>query len=304
MNEAYENYALLTHYLFIFISLATTSLVYALIFIKLKHRTNDAGSRGGLFAPSDQQKLTAGTPTTTQGPSVADVTQETAVGKHHPAFLVYPVVYVVCTLPLAAGRIATMAGAPVPVGYFLAAGALISCNGFLDVLLWGTTRRSVIFGAVDDADALGLETFTFMRTPHDRKFGNMVWVEAAGEAERGRDAAAAAGSQNSGGSGSGFWERLLRGPGGWRELGRKQGRDAGRPATRRAEQRSISQESLRSSAARVDGMHGIQMDLVTTVVVEVDPDHGGGTAASRMRQDSASSLRSGVEKHSMRSERL
>ncbi|CAK7228908.1 hypothetical protein SCUCBS95973_007040 [Sporothrix curviconia] len=95
---------------------------------------------------------------------------------HHPGFLIYPIIYVVCTLPLALGRIATMAGAEVPLSYFCAAGALITSNGWLDVLLWGSTRRNIIFGDVGEED-VGISTFTFMRTPANRRFGNMVWVE-------------------------------------------------------------------------------------------------------------------------------
>lgn len=99
---------------------------------------------------------------------------------HHPAFLVYPLIYVLCTLPLALGRAGTLAGADVPLWYFCVAGALIASNGWLDVLLWGTTRHTIVFGPIDNTDALGLETFEFMRTPPNREFGNMVWVQGAG----------------------------------------------------------------------------------------------------------------------------
>ncbi|KAL1899584.1 hypothetical protein Sste5346_002986 [Sporothrix stenoceras] len=69
-----------------------------------------------------------------------------------------------------------MAGAEVPLSYFCAAGALITSNGWLDVLLWGSTRRSIVFGDVGEEN-VGISTFTFMRTPPNRRFGNMVWVE-------------------------------------------------------------------------------------------------------------------------------
>lgn len=105
---------------------------------------------------------------------------------HHPAFLIYPIIYVVCTMPLALGRVGSLAGANVPLWYFCVAGALITSNGWLDVLLWGTTRHTIVFGPIDNADALGLETFDFMRTPPDREFGNIVWVQGAGATEAGR----------------------------------------------------------------------------------------------------------------------
>lgn len=82
-------------------------------------------------------------------------------------------------MPLAIGRIAAMTGIHVPLGFFCAAGALIVSNGWLDVLLWGTTRHTIVFGRLEDADKLGLDTFDFMRTPSDRRFGNFVWVQGA-----------------------------------------------------------------------------------------------------------------------------
>lgn len=105
---------------------------------------------------------------------------------HHPAFLIYPLIYVLCTMPLAIGRIAAMTGVHVPLEFFCAAGALIVSNGWLDVLLWGTTRHTIVFGRLEDADALGLDTFDFMRTPSDRRFGNFVWVQGASDMPTGR----------------------------------------------------------------------------------------------------------------------
>lgn len=103
---------------------------------------------------------------------------------HHPAFLIYPLIYVLCTMPLAVGRIAAMTGVHVPLEFFCAAGGLIVSNGWLDVLLWGTTRHTIVFGRLEDAGGalgLGLDTFDFMRTPSDRRFGNFVWVQGASD---------------------------------------------------------------------------------------------------------------------------
>lgn len=177
----------------------------------------------------------------------------------HPAFLIYPIIYVVCTLPLALGRIATMAGAEVPLSYFCASGALITSNGWLDVLLWGSTRRSIIFGDVGEED-VGINTFTFMRTPPNRRFGNMVWVEGGvnnsnhnskakstknskynssrdssntsshmGTSNNSRSSSRDRGRETPIGAAGGFFgrgetvrsvrDRVMRGPHGWRALG-------------------------------------------------------------------------------------
>lgn len=40
----------------------------------------------------------------------------------------YPVIYTVCTLPLAAGRMAAMTGVDVSYAYYCLAGAAITCE--------------------------------------------------------------------------------------------------------------------------------------------------------------------------------
>ncbi|KAM5355698.1 hypothetical protein ACJ41O_002344 [Fusarium nematophilum] len=216
INDAYENLRLLTHYLFIFLSLVTTSALYIAIYLSLRRQ---AGENGVKPSPDNPRiKL-----------------------NHNPAFLVYPVIYVMCTLPLALGRIATMAGAHVPMGYYCFAGTLIASNGSFDCLLFGTTRHAIVFGSKDEIDVenTGLDTFAFMRTPANR-FGNIVWIQG-GEAH----------SRGMGGVG-GWWQRL----------GHKSDKVLGV-----LHSRTLSQESLRSAAR---GEMAIQMDVVTSVAVEIE----------------------------------
>ncbi|KAF7554524.1 hypothetical protein G7Z17_g2854 [Cylindrodendrum hubeiense] len=217
MNREYENLRLLTHYLWIFIALAMTSLLYIGIFLSIRRQARSGRST----TPDDD----------------GDSTQLQL--SRNPAFLIYPVIYVLCTLPLAVGRIATMAGADVPLGYFCFAGAMISSNGFFDCLLFGTTRNVILFASkyeVDDAD-LGLKTFTFMKTPTNRRFGNVISIQ--GGRQRGEENEAV----------GGWWTWHHRGGG-------------SDPRGRRGMTRTTSQESLRGPA--------IHMDTVTSVVVEVD----------------------------------
>ncbi len=103
-------------------------------------------------------------------------------------------------------------------------------------------------------------TFAFMRTPHERQYGNMVWVEGATR----RDGEIVDTENRRSGNGVSGWlqERM-----GWRRLGL--GSSAGEPGRRGrlpGKTRSISQESLRGNNGPSD--MAIQMDLVTTVVVE------------------------------------
>ena len=94
-------------------------------------------------------------------------------------FLLYPIIYILCTAPLAAGRIASMAGNAVPLSFFCFAGSMIASAGWLDVALYASTRRSIVFsGENPPSQDTGIDTFAFMtlRTP-ERVFGNAVFVE-------------------------------------------------------------------------------------------------------------------------------
>lgn len=177
---------------------------------------------------------------------------------HHKAFLLYPVIYVVCTAPIALGRIVSMANVDVPISYFCVAGALITSNGWLDVLLWGLTRRNLLFFSGVDSEDTGLDTFTFMRTPRGRKYGNIVWVEgASGVRDRENEPAGKFGIE-----GARWGWPVSRKLEGWR----RERHEAKRQS------KTASQESLRGVVSRQTetvGM-GIQMDLVTSVVVERD----------------------------------
>ncbi|KAK5657771.1 hypothetical protein OQA88_2844 [Cercophora sp. LCS_1] len=242
INVKYETYRLVFHYLFIFISLAGTSILYTLIFLHLRRR-----------------------PASNSSPTKGRSHSSRNTNHHHKAFLLYPVIYVICTAPLAIGRIVAMVGVKVPIAYFSVAGALITSNGWLDVLLWGLTRKNLLFNSQVDSEDTGLDTFTFMRTPPGRKYGNMVWVEGAGSTLR-----------HAGGVEFGQ-PRTRKAPGwrkqatGWRRLGLpRRGETRGRAKT-------ASQESLRGGigvGAHGDDNRTIHMDMVTSVVIEKDTEVG------------------------------
>lgn len=93
-----------------------------------------------------------------------------------PLMVLYPTVYVVCTAPLAIGRIAALAGNEVSLAYFIVAGSMIACNGWLDVLLYTSTRADIVFTAYPPTEDIGLDTFAFMGK--GRMFGTVTTVEA------------------------------------------------------------------------------------------------------------------------------
>lgn len=167
-----------------------------------------------------------------------------------------------------------------PTAYFVTAGALITSNGWLDVLLWGLTRHRLLFGADVDSDEAGLDTFAFMRTPHGRRWGNMVWVEGGGGGGGGGAGGAGEGKRESGGdegAGLGRWVKRRMG---WRPL-EIAGAGAGAGAGSGGMPGGGAERSVGGAGGGGEDGLAIQMDMVTTVVVE-EAD-GDGKAWDRRR---------------------
>ncbi|OTA99689.1 hypothetical protein M426DRAFT_324942 [Hypoxylon sp. CI-4A] len=61
------------------------------------------------------------------------------------AMLAYAIVYTVLSLPLAAGRMASMSNNQLSDEYYLFAGALFTCSGWVDTVLYTITRRALLF---------------------------------------------------------------------------------------------------------------------------------------------------------------
>lgn len=92
--------------------------------------------------------------------------------------VVYPVVYVICTLPLASARMAAMGGKPPSLSRLCLAGAMITSNGWLDVLLYTLTRRIMVFSDEPPPDDNGIDTFAAFWSESPKRFGNGCKIEA------------------------------------------------------------------------------------------------------------------------------
>jgi hypothetical protein len=90
----------------------------------------------------------------------------------------YPVIYVLCTLPLATLRMYSIRNptARVTPGWFCFAGAMITSNGWMDVLLYTLTRRIMLFSDEPPNCDNGIESFG---TPWSNKttFGTQTICE-------------------------------------------------------------------------------------------------------------------------------
>lgn len=143
----YQNDRLWLHYLWIFICMFSTFLIYTFIVLFLRRRV----ASQALSAVSNAHGAT-------------------------PLMILYPFIYIVCTAPLAAGRISALAGHDVSLAYFCASGSLIACNGWLDALLYASTRADIVLTEMPPGEEVGLETFAFMGK--GQRFGNVTTVQA------------------------------------------------------------------------------------------------------------------------------
>ncbi|KKY28989.1 putative integral membrane protein [Diplodia seriata] len=123
-SDKYETERLWLHYLWIFIIEFGTVIIYALIFIYLRK----------------------------QLVSIASAHQHSTQNKVSQAaryMVLYPLTYVLLTLPLAAGRMATMTGQTLPIAYYCAAGSMMTSCGWVDAALYALTRRVLVSNEID-----------------------------------------------------------------------------------------------------------------------------------------------------------
>jgi hypothetical protein len=98
--------------------------------------------------------------------------------------VVYPTIYVLCTISLASARMASMSGHPVSLARLCLSGALVTSNGWLDVLLYTCTRRILIFSDEPPSDENGIDTFATFWIQKPKRFGGECTVESLGRARR------------------------------------------------------------------------------------------------------------------------
>ncbi|KAL2809638.1 G protein-coupled glucose receptor regulating Gpa2-domain-containing protein [Aspergillus granulosus] len=129
INENYEPIRLWTHYVWIFLAEFGTVCLYAVLWFQLRRRIKQSAILGSAHIESLRRL-------------------RRVVGY----MVIYPIAYIVLSLPLAAGRMATARGDTPSVVYFCVSGALITSSGLVDVLLYTLTRKNLILDSEPSAD--------------------------------------------------------------------------------------------------------------------------------------------------------
>ncbi|EEH47090.1 uncharacterized protein PADG_03188 [Paracoccidioides brasiliensis Pb18] len=121
IDSLYEKERLYLHYLWVFIAEFGVVLVYAAIFIIVRRRINKSKEFRGTKNPTRQR-----------------------FNRVLRIMIMYPIAYVVLSLPIAAGLMAMMRGLNAGSTYFHIAGGMMMCSGWVDAILYFFTRRRLV----------------------------------------------------------------------------------------------------------------------------------------------------------------
>ncbi|PGH29721.1 hypothetical protein GX50_07535 [[Emmonsia] crescens] len=121
IDENFDIDRLWTHYVWIFVSEFGSVVLYMLLFFRLRHQI----AQSAVLGRGQKEHLRR---------------LRRVIGY----MVLYPIAYIVLSLPLAAGRMATARGDKLSVSYFCTAGAVIASSGFVDVIMYSLTRRALL----------------------------------------------------------------------------------------------------------------------------------------------------------------
>ncbi|KAB8254446.1 G protein-coupled glucose receptor regulating Gpa2-domain-containing protein [Aspergillus pseudonomiae] len=121
LGPEHETERLWAHYLWIFLAEFGTVVFYGMLFFHLRRRMNQAA----VLRQRHQESLKR-------------------LNRVVIYMVIYPIVYLVLSLPLAAGRMSTARHIVQSRGYFAVAGSLMALSGLVDVAVYALTRRHLL----------------------------------------------------------------------------------------------------------------------------------------------------------------
>jgi G protein-coupled glucose receptor regulating Gpa2 C-term len=95
--------------------------------------------------------------------------------------VIYPVAYVILSLPLAAGRMSVSRGIVPSKTYFAVAGAFMALSGCVDVIVYTVTRRHLL---LDSDGSIPTQTYSYQRNDSKLPGTSVSTVIAAGKGKK------------------------------------------------------------------------------------------------------------------------
>ncbi|GAD96933.1 conserved hypothetical protein [Paecilomyces variotii No. 5] len=121
IDDKYETDRLWTHYIWIFLAEFGTVTLYAIMFFQLRRRIQQSAILGNAHMDSLHR-----------------------LRRVVSYMVVYPLAYLILSLPLAAGRMASARGNAPGMAYFCLSGAMMTSSGWVDVMMYTLTRKNLI----------------------------------------------------------------------------------------------------------------------------------------------------------------
>ncbi|KAB5591089.1 Cyclic AMP receptor 1 [Ceratobasidium theobromae] len=171
LGNGYQVERFLYVYMWIFMSLATSIVLYGLVYLRFSGRlvlkdgklawSSSAGGWRATFTSRGSRETNRTSNAQTTQPTITqtqqvftgrrndpDVRDPSGVGKHlktvSKRLMLYPLVYSIVTLPVAACRIGTMVGWKPPLPLYVFAGMTFTSSGLTNVILFIITRHSLL----------------------------------------------------------------------------------------------------------------------------------------------------------------
>lgn len=139
MTPAYPTERFTLEYLFMFASAGVSFFLYSLVFLRLRGNVTVNGWSVRFHSRDQGFKFAS----VTSGGAYSDPSQSKKVTTVARKMLWYPVVYTILVLPIAAARFSAFAGKTVPFAVTILSGTIFMLSGFVNTLLFTTTRRVI-----------------------------------------------------------------------------------------------------------------------------------------------------------------
>ncbi|KAK1984438.1 integral membrane protein [Colletotrichum cereale] len=180
INTKYEILRVALHFIWMVLLITTGTISYVSVFVHFHRKDRALREVNKAAAVAEEAFSDTAIGLENLPPMLMQVDQKTDVHTR-VFFLLYPLVFLLCTAPLALSHMMHSAGVKLSTEYLIFAGVLVSSNGWLDVLVFSATRGVILFEAPVDEQNLGLDTFKFM--PMGQQYGHRVWIQGGPPAD-------------------------------------------------------------------------------------------------------------------------
>ncbi|CAE6426489.1 unnamed protein product [Rhizoctonia solani] len=163
IGHGYQLERFLYVYMWIFLSLFASLVLYGLVYLRFSGRlvlkdgrfywhSTPVGWTSGIFSSETQEPTAMSRPYSTFNSNVASQrlteSEKNGIGKHLKSIskrlMLYPLVYSVVTLPVAACRIGAVTGWTPPLPLYIFAGISFTSSGLTNVILFIVTRHALL----------------------------------------------------------------------------------------------------------------------------------------------------------------